>query len=223
MQLFGIRATSIGLGFGLIAAGLGILGAGSSGPAATRYEVTAELLLASDGQVFACYAYLQSSQSDGCGGIEVRGVDFRKISGMEDFPSGGQGSPPLRLVGKISGMEDFPSGGQGSPPLRLVGTWDGTALTLTESPQPADKAPGLPEPCQQELGFDGAPELMAREPEVWNGLKAHGIALLQSMPCDDTTLGITVVVADDTTVAWVASHYAAVKIAGWLRALPSGP
>ena len=201
MQLFGIRATSIGLGFGLIAAGLGILGAGSSGPAATRYEVTAELLLASDGQVFACYAYLQSSQSDGCGGIEVRGVDFRQISGMEDFPSGGQGSPPLRLVG----------------------TWDGTALTLTESPQPADKAPGLPEPCQQELGFDGAPELMAREPEVWNGLKAHGIAVLQSMPCDDTTLGITVVVADDTTVAWVASHYPAVKIAGWLRALPSGP
>ena len=201
MQLFGIRATSIGLGFGLIAAGLGILGAGSSGPAATRYEVTAELLLASDGQVFACYAYLQSSQSDGCGGIEVRGVDFRQISGMEDFPSGGQGSPPLRLVG----------------------TWDGTALTLAESPQPADKAPGLPEPCQQELGFDGAPELMAREPEVWNGLKAHGIAVLQSMPCDDTTLGITVVVADDTTVAWVASHYAAVKITGWLRALPSGP
>ena len=99
----------------------------------------------------------------------------------------------------------------------------GTALTLTESPQPADKAPGLPEPCQQELGFDGAPELMAREPEVWNGLKAHGIAVLQSMPCDDTTLGITVVVADDTTVAWVASHYPAVKIAGWLRALPSGP
>jgi hypothetical protein len=189
------------MGLGILAASLGVLGAGSSGPGATRYELTAELLLASDGRVFACYAYLQSSQSDGCGGIEVRGANFSQISGMEDFPGGGQGSPPLRLVG----------------------TWDGTALTLTESPQPADKAPGLPEPCQQELGFDGAPELMAREPEVWDGLTAHGIAVLQFMPCDDTTLGITVVVADDTTVAWVASHYPAVKMASWLRALPSGP
>jgi hypothetical protein len=201
MQLFGIRATSIGLGLGLVAAGLGVLGAGSSGPAATRYEVTAELLLASDGHVFACYAYLQSSQSDGCGGIEVRGVDFRQISVMEDFPSGGQGSPPLRLVG----------------------TWDGKALTLTESPQPAKKAPGLPEPCQQELGFDGGSAVMAREPEVWDGLKAHGIAVLQIMPCDDTTLGITVVVADERTVAWMTSHYQHIKIASWLRRLPSGP
>ena len=201
MQLFGIRATSIGLGLGLVAAGLGVLGAGSNGPAATRYEVTAELLLASDGRAFACYAYLQSLPSDGCGGIEVRGVDFSQISGMEDFPSGGQGSPPLRMVG----------------------TWDGKALTLTESPQPAEKAPGLPEPCQQDLGFDGAPDLMAREPLVWNGVKAHGIAVLQSMPCDDTTLGITVVVADDNTVAWVTSHYPGIKIAAWLRPLPSGP
>src|SRR2546430_17410450 len=103
MQLFGIRGTSIGVGLGLVAAGLGALGAGSNGPAATRYEVTAELLLASDGQVFASYAYLQSSQSDGCGGIEVRGVDVSQISGIEAFPSGGQGAPPFRLWGTWDG------------------------------------------------------------------------------------------------------------------------
>jgi hypothetical protein len=189
------------LGIGLVAAGLGVLGAGSSGPAATRYELTAELLLTSDDSVFACYIYAQSSPSDGCGGIEVRGVDFNHLTGMDGYPSGGQGSPPFRLVG----------------------TWDGKALTLTESPQPAQKAVGLPEPCRQDVGFEGAPDVMAREPEVWAGLKAHGIAVLQSMPCDDTTLGVTVAVADDDTVAWVTSHYPDIKIAGWLRPLPSGP
>jgi hypothetical protein len=196
-----VRNSAAALGFGLLAAGLGVLGAGSSGPAATRYEVTAELLLASDSRVYACYAYLQSLPSGGCGGIEVRAVDFRRIPGMVDYPYGGQGSPPVRLVG----------------------TWDGHALTLTESPHPAQKATGLPEACQQELGFEGAPGLMAGESQVGDGLKAHGIAVLQSMPCDDTTLGFTVVVADDSTVSWVTSHYRNVKIAGWLRRLPSGP
>jgi hypothetical protein len=201
MRLFGIRATSIALGLGLLAAGLGVLGAGSNGPAATRYQVSAELLRASDGRVFACYAYLQSSQSDGCGGVEVRGMDF----------------------GQISGMEDFPSGGQGSPPVRLVGTWDGKALTLTEPPQPAQKALGLPDPCQQELGFDGAPAMDLRQTEVADALRAHGIIVLQTMPCDDTTLGLTILLADDETISWVSSHYPPVKVTGWLRPLPSGP
>jgi hypothetical protein len=57
VRLFGVRNTWAAFGFGLLAAGLGVLGAGSNGPAAARYEVTAELLLASDGRVFACYAY----------------------------------------------------------------------------------------------------------------------------------------------------------------------
>jgi hypothetical protein len=78
--------------------------------------------------------------------------------------------------------------------MRLVGTWDG-------------KTPGV----------------MAREPEVWAGLEAHGIAVLQTMPCDDRALGVTVAVADDDTVAWVTSHYQHIKIAGWLQPLPSGP
>jgi hypothetical protein len=189
------------VGFGLLAAGLGVLGAGSSGPAATRYEVTAPLQLATGGKVFACYAFLMTYPAEGCGGILVRGVDFSQLRNVEGYPSGA-------VV---------------SQPMRLVGTWDGTALTLTESPQPALKAPGLNEPCQQELGFEGAPGVMAREPQVWEDLRAHGIGVVQSMPCDETTLGITVIVADDRTLAWVHSHYPSVKVAGWLRPLPSGP
>ena len=107
--------------------------------------------------------------------------------------------------------------------MRLVGTWDGQSLTVTEPPQPTEARSGLPQPCQQELGFEGAPAVMAREPEVYEGLKAHGITVLLSMPCDDTTLGFTVVVADDRTVSWVTSHYPHVKVVGWLRPLPSGP
>ena len=201
VRLLGVRKSSAALGFGLLAAALGVLGAGSNGPAATRYEVTAPLQLATGGKVFACYAFLLTYPVEGCGGIEVRGVDFSQVPNIEGYPSGAQVSQAMRLVG----------------------TWDGRALTLTESPQVAGKAPGLPEPCQQELGFEGAPGVMAREPEVWEGLKAHGVTVLQSMPCDDTTLGITVAVADERTVAWVTSHYQHIKIAGWLRPLPSGP
>jgi len=201
VRLLGVRASSATLGFGLLAAGLGLLGAGSSGPAVMRYEVTAPRQLATGGKVFACYAFLMTYPAEGCGGIELRGVDFNQMPNVEAYPSGAQVSQAMRLVG----------------------TWDGHVLTLTQRPQPAQKALGLPEPCHQELGFEGAPALMPRERQVWDDLRAHGIAVLQSMPCDDTTLGITLVVADDATVAWLTSHYPAVKFAGWLQPLPSGP
>jgi len=201
MRLLGVRPSFAVLGFGLLAASLGVLGAGSSGPSPTRYEVTAPLQLATGGRVFACYAFLLTYPAEGCGGIEVRGVDFSQMPNVEGFPSGAQVSQAMRLVG----------------------TWDGGALTLTERPQPAAKALGLPDACHQELGFEGAPTLMPGDRQVWEDLKAHGIAVLESMPCDDTTLGITVVVADDRTVAWVTSHYPSVRVAGWLRPLPSGP
>ena len=139
VRLLGVRNSSATLGFGLLAAGLGLLGAGSSGPAATMYEVTAPLQLATGGKVFACYAFLMSYPAEGCGGIEVRGVDFSQMPNVEGFSSGAQVSQAMRLVG----------------------TWDGRVLTLTESPQPALKAPGLPEPCQQELGFEGGSAAMA--------------------------------------------------------------
>ena len=201
MRLFGIRATSVTMGLGLLAAILGVLGGGSDGPAAVRYEVTAPLQLATGGKVFACYAFLMTFPADGCGGIEVRGADFSQLPNVERYPSGAQVSQAMRLVG----------------------TWDGHVLRLTESPQAAQKAPGLPEPCQQEPGFEGAPGTNSRQTQLWDALQAHGITVLQTMACDDTTLGITVVVADDSTVSWVTSHYPPVKVAGWLRRLPSGP
>jgi hypothetical protein len=201
MRLFGIRATSVAMGLGLVVAGLGVLGAGSNGPALARYEVTGELELATGGRVFVCYAFLMTYPAEGCGGIEVHGVDFRQIPNVEACPSGAQVSQAMRLVG----------------------TWNGKALTLAESPKPAQKAVGLPEPCVQEIGFDGAPGMNSRQIQVTDALRAHGIMVLETMPCDDTTLGVTVVVADDETISWVTSHYAPVKVAGWLGPLPSGP
>src|SRR2546430_708181 len=100
MQLFGIRATSIGLGLGLVAAGLGVLGAGSNGPAAIRYELNAPLGVAG-GRVYACFSYALMDPVS-CGGIELKGIDISQI------PDGG-------------GVYGLPF----SHPMRLVGTWDG--------------------------------------------------------------------------------------------------
>jgi hypothetical protein len=165
VRLLGVRKISAMLGFGLVAAGLGVLGAGSSGPAATRYEVTAPLQLATGGKVFACYAFLLSYPAEGCGGILVRGVDFSQVPNV-----GGYGG-----------------GAVVSPPMRLVGTWDGTALTLTESPQPAQKEPGLPQPCPQDFtpqpGFDS----IQLQIEVAKALRNRGIDVLMSTGCDGVT------------------------------------
>ena len=59
--------------------------------------------------------------------------------------------------------------------------------------------------------------------EVIDALRSRGVEVLMSTGCDRTTVGVLVPVADDATVAWVTSHYPAVKVAGWLRPLPSGP
>src|ERR1700680_4606603 len=126
MRLFGIRATSLSMGLGLVAATLGVLGAGNQGPAATRYELNAPLL-ATGGRVFACFSDALMDPAS-CGGNEVKGVDISQL------PDGG-------------GDHGLPF----SHPMRLVGTWDGQALTLTEAPQPARAAPGPPEPCSQDF------------------------------------------------------------------------
>lgn len=188
------------MGLGLFAATLGVLGAGSNGPAVARYEVTAGLQFETDGRVFACYASDLMFPRDACTGIEIRGVDLNQLRNSEIDPSG-----------------EF------SQPMRLVGTFDGHVLTLTETPQPAKPAPGLYEPCQQPGGFDGAPGMNKLQIELWDALQAHGITVLETVPCDDTTLGVTVVMADDSMVSWMTRSYPHVKVATWLRRLPSGP
>jgi hypothetical protein len=182
-------------GLGLAVAGLGLLGAGSSGPAAVRYELDAQLL-ATGGRVFACFSDALMGPT-ACGGIEVKGVDVSQV------PEGG-GDPPW------------------SQAMRLVGTWDGQALVLTESPQPAPKAIGLPEPCQPDPNSQPQPDSIQIQIEVSDALRSRGVEVLMSTGCDQTTVGVVVPVADDATVAWITGRYH-VKVAGWLRRLPSGP
>ena len=96
LRLLGARTTAASLGVGLLAAALGVLGAGSSGPAAIRYELNAPLL-ATGGRVFACFSDALMDSAT-CGGIEVKGVDVSQV------PDGGgdHGSPwsqTMRLVG----------------------------------------------------------------------------------------------------------------------------
>jgi hypothetical protein len=198
VRLLGVRTSSATLGFGLLAASLGVLGAGSNGPAATRYELSAPLVLTAGGQVFACFSY-DLMAVDSCGGIEVKGVDVSHI------PDGG-------------GDHGLPW----SQTMRLVGTWDGQALTLTEAPHIAQTAPGPPQPCQQDPNSQPEPDSIQRQIEVIDALRSRGVEVLMSTGCDRTTVGVLVPVADDATVSWLTHHYR-VKVAGWLRPLPSGP
>ena len=197
-RLLGVRNSSAALGFGLLAASLGVLGAGSSGPAATRYELNAPLL-ATGGKVFACFSDALMGPGSGCGGIEVKDVDISQV------PDGG-------------GDHGLPW----SKPMRLVGTWDGRALTLTEAPKVAQTAPGLPEPCSQDFSPQPGFDSMQRQIEVIDALRTRGIDVLMSTGCDGNAVGIVLPVADDATVSWLTSHYR-VKVVGWLRRLPSGP
>jgi hypothetical protein len=197
-RLLGARTTAASLGFGLLAAALGVLGAGSSGPAAIRYELNAPLL-ATGGRVFACFSDALMDPAAGCGGIEVKGVDVSQV------PDGG--------------------GDHGSPwsqPMRLVGTWDGQALTLTEAPQAALPLPGLPPLCTQDSNSQPEPDSTQRQIEVTDALRSRGVDVLESTGCDRATVGVLVVVADDATLDWITKHYH-VNVVSWLRRLPSGP
>jgi hypothetical protein len=197
VRLLGARTTAASLGFGLLAAALGVLGAGSSGPAAIRYELNAPLL-ATGGRVFACFSDALMGPT-ACGGIEVKGVDISQV------PDGG--------------------GDHGSPwsqPMRLVGTWDGQALTLTDAPQVAQMPPGLPPLCTQDSNSQPEPDSMQRQIEVTDALQSRGVDVLESAGCDRATVGVLVVVADDATVDWITKRYH-VNVVSWLRRLPSGP
>jgi len=185
------------MGLGLFAATLGVLGAGSSGPAAIRYELNAPVL-ATGSRVFACFSDALMDPAT-CGGIEVKGIDVSQI------PDG-------------AGDHGLPW----SHPMRLVGTWDGQALTLTEAPQPAQTAPGLPQPCTQDFSPQPGFDSMQTQIEVANALRNRGIDVLMSTGCDGMTVGVVLPVADDATVDWLTNHYR-VKVVGWLRPLPSGP
>jgi hypothetical protein len=198
VRYLGIRHGAATLGLCFLAANLGLLGAGSSGPAAMRYELDAPLL-ATGGRVFACFSDDLMDPATHCGGIEVKGVDVSHI------PDGG-------------GDHGLPW----SQTMRLVGNWDGHVLTLTEAPQIAQTAPGPPQPCQQDPNSQPEPDSIQRQIEVIDALRSRGVEVLMSTGCDRTTVGVLVPVADDATVAWITSRYH-VNVVGWLRPVPSGP
>jgi hypothetical protein len=144
-----------------------------------------------------------SYPADGCGGIKVRGVDFSHIANTEGYPSGVEVSPAFRLVG----------------------TWDGQTMTLTERLQQAGKAPGLPAPCVQDPHVASRPGMTPLDrwmADQEGSARSQGIEVLQAFSCDDKTLGLVVVVADEQAVNWLTNRYGPVKVAGWLQPVPNG-
>lgn len=196
MRLFGVRATSVTMGLGLLAAILGVLGAGSGGPGSVKYEVAASLS-ARDGQVSACWA---SMDPGSCGVVPVRGIDVGQYQNFEWSP----GAPLMTAI------------------LRLVGTWDGHTLTLTEPAQPAGSATPYPQPCGKlPVGFTPEPRVLALQDRVGTDralLENQGIEVLGTSACDGV-VGIIVVVADPDTVSYLSSRYDTVTVAGWLQPL----
>lgn len=191
------------LGIGLVCALLSLLGVGSTGPGSSMYEVSAPALSVTGGPVYACFAILESWPPTGCGGVVVRGLDIERVAGVQRYPDGTLATPSLHLVG----------------------SWDGRVLTLTEPPRPATPTP-LPDACTQVAGFTESPEEFARQTQI-NGINRDGndrpILILATLPCDETTIGAVLAVADDNTIKWLTSHYAPIKIAGWLTPVPPEP
>src|SRR5260370_29407638 len=125
MRYLGVRRSAAVLGLGFPGAGLGLLGAGSSGPAAMRYELSAPLL-ATGGRVFACFSDDLMDPATHCGGIEVKGVDVSQV------PAGG-GDPPW------------------AQKMPLGVTREGHSLTLTGTPWALPTPPGVPPTCRHEF------------------------------------------------------------------------
>jgi hypothetical protein len=183
------------MGLGLVAATLGLLGAGAGSPGSTRYELVAPLLSVGGGPVYACFSY--DLMGDGCGGVPVRGIDIRQIPTVQGYAD----SPTLE-----------------TPPVRLVGRWEHGELTLTEPPQPGGAARSSPDLCNQPIGSQpsaGAEALqdrVVRDPAFGNGK----ILFLESMPCEGN-LELLVAVADPETVSYLQSRYPGVVVTGWLQ------
>lgn len=200
MPLFGTRATSALVGLGVLASFTGVLAAGSSGPGATRYAVNAPLMFMRAGPTYACFTFDLMGH---CAGIPVRGATLGNLP--------------------IDGLMTAADIGIITLPVRLVGSWDGTALTLTQAPEPAPAPMAIHQPCEQTTDFDGN-FVISWQSRVWDdpGPSGRGLHVMETMPCDRTTLGVLVAVADETTVKWLSTHYPSVRVAGWLQLEPTG-
>jgi hypothetical protein len=207
VRLVGVRGRLATLGLGLVAGGLGLLGAGSAGrPPATggiTYEVASVLMSEKGGPVVACTLILQSLPPQ-CGwGIRVNGAGIEHILGVTRYQNG-------TLL---------------TPMVHLKGHWAGHVLTLTELPQKATTATSLPGPCTQAPGTTSGGGVPPRQLQVINDqaiLLAHGIEVTESITCGDT-LGLRVVLADAVTVRFLQARYGKVSVTGLLRPVSSGP
>ena len=162
------------------------------------YTVTSIVMQKPGDLPHACFATPLPYPPIGCGGPDIRGLDLPSLQGVTRYPNGVL----------ATGM------------LRLVGTWDGQALTLTQSAVPAAIKDGtrMPE-CAQEPGTssaDSIPPVMRRVMDDGAMLRSHGIHLLEFYPCKGTVfLGLAV--ADQKSIDFLTSRYGHVEVGGWLQ------
>jgi hypothetical protein len=157
------------------------------------YTVTASVLYRPGMRTpHACLTFLESLPPVGCGGVSVRGYDFRHLAHVIHFAGGGWQTPEIRLAG----------------------TWDGHTLLLARPPSPASlgaRAPAPPAACAGRQA-PGARSLATRI------TRAHvRVGLIELVPCG-RRVWILVGVADPPTRS-VLHHLFGRRliVRGWLR------
>jgi hypothetical protein len=166
----------------------------SPGGRTRSYRVVAPVLyLTRVGRPIACLNFPQSLPPAGCGGVPVRGYDFRHVARRIPF----------------SRM------GWQTPPLRLTGTWDGHVWTVRTASPAATSGESQPAPPK---GCDGARTTPASRALTRALSRDRGrINLLVAQPCRRTAW-VLVAVADAATVSYIHRRFGGeVIVSGWLQ------
>jgi len=175
----------------------------SPGSSSARlYAVTAALLSVKGGPIYACRISDWSLPPTACSGVQVTGVDLRKVTGVQDY---GQGT----LL---------------TPIVKLVGRWEPPVLVLTRLPLASSPA------TQPHVLFAGAPQPFSAEMppatvDVDQRLKAD-LAFLRSngiyvddFGWDGTNLDVVLMQGTGGTAAYMTTRYGPIKVEAWLQPL----
>ncbi len=171
------------------------LGQSTPGP---QYSVVASLLAVRSKPTFACQFILTSLPPAGCAGVEVRNAQ----------------------VASVPGTTVYRNGTMQTHVVRLVGSWDGRALTLSQSAQVTTEAETTALPVAQ----SPPAELRRGSTSEVDQRVAHDAAVLQDLGIHLLEVGtgadgvdVVLAVADARSVHTMYDRYGAVHISGWLQ------
>lgn len=189
-----VSATAMGIAVLILAVGCGasLLRRQPS----ALYTVTTMMMIApGKHSLIACHIMPLPLPPIGCGGVEVRGIDPFQLPGTRRFPNGTVQTATFRLVGR----------------------WDGSALVLTEPPQPPQAEPMTQAASHPQA--EATQRALAAQQRVladWDELRRQGIQILE-LSTDGDSVTFLVAVADRRTIQILQQRYGPVEVTGWLQ------